>query len=86
LGLQLQVFEVRAPGELESALEAMQRGGIEALVQLNDGMLFSQRGRIVELAARRGLPAAYEEREFVESGGLMSYGISIAENFRQAAR
>jgi ABC-type uncharacterized transport system substrate-binding protein len=85
LGLQLQVFEVRAPGELESAFEAMQRGGVEALVQLNDGMLFSQRGRIVELAARRGLPAAYEEREFVESGGLMSYGISIAENFRQAA-
>jgi putative tryptophan/tyrosine transport system substrate-binding protein len=84
LGLQLQVFEVRAPGELESAFEAMQRGGVVALVQVNDGMLFSQRARIVELAARRGLPAAYEEREFVESGGLI-YGISIAENFRQAA-
>ena len=63
----------------------MQRGGAEALVQLNDGMLFSQRGRIVDLAARRLLPAIYEDREFVESGGLMSYGSGIAENFRRAA-
>jgi putative tryptophan/tyrosine transport system substrate-binding protein len=76
---------VRAPDELENAFEAMQRRGVEALVQVNDGMLFSQRGRIVALAARHRLPAAYEEREFVESGGLMSYGISIAENFWQAA-
>jgi putative ABC transport system substrate-binding protein len=62
----------------------MQRGGVEALVQVNDGMLFSQRGRIVDRAARRRLPAIYEDREFVESGGLMSYGGGIAENFRRA--
>ena len=85
LGLRLQVFEVRAPDELESAFEAMQQGGVEALVQLPDGMLFSQRGRIVDLAARRRLPAIYEDREFVESGGLMSYGVGIAANFRRAA-
>ena len=85
LGLRLQVFEVRTPDELESAFEAMQREGVEALVQVNDGMLFSQRRRIVDLAARRRLPAIYEDREFVESGGLMSYGVGIAENFRRAA-
>jgi putative tryptophan/tyrosine transport system substrate-binding protein len=85
LGLRLQVFEVRTPDELDSAFEAMQRGGVEALVQVNDGMLFSQRGRIVDLAARRRLPAVYEDREFVESGGLMSYGVGIAANFRRAA-
>jgi putative tryptophan/tyrosine transport system substrate-binding protein len=52
---------------------------------LNDAMLFSQRARIVELAARHRLPAIYEGREFVEAGGLMSYGPNLAENFRRAA-
>ena len=85
LGLRLQILEVRTPDELDGAFEAMQRGGAEALIQLPDGMLFSQRGRIGDLAARRLLPAIYEDREFVESGGLMSYGSGIAENFRRAA-
>jgi putative ABC transport system substrate-binding protein len=85
LGLRLQILEVRTPDELDGAFEAMQRGDAEALVQLPDGMLFSQRGRIVDLAARRLLPAIYEDREFVDSGGLMSYGSGIAENFRRAA-
>ena len=85
LGLQLQTFEVRTPNDLDDAFEEMTRGGFQALVQVNDAMLFSQRARIVELAARRRVPAMYEGREFVEAGGLMSYGPNLAENFRRAA-
>ena len=85
LGLQLQTFEARTPNELDHAFEEMTRGGFKALVQVNDAMLFSQRARIVELATRHRLPAIYEGREFAESGGLMSYGPNLAENFRRAA-
>jgi ABC-type uncharacterized transport system substrate-binding protein len=85
LGLQLQTFEVRTPSDLDDVFEALTRGGFKALVQVNDAMLFSQRARIVELAARRRVPAMYEGREFVEAGGLMSYGPNLAENFRRAA-
>jgi putative ABC transport system substrate-binding protein len=48
-------------------------------------MFFTERARIVGLAASYRLPAAYPEREYVQAGGLMSYGTNLANNFRRAA-
>ena len=48
-------------------------------------MLYSQRVRIVGLAAHHRLPVVYEDRPFVEVGGLMSYGPKLSDNFRRAA-
>jgi putative ABC transport system substrate-binding protein len=48
-------------------------------------MFWNERGRIVTLAAQYRLPAIYEEREYANDGGLISYGRNVSENFRQAA-
>jgi len=85
LGVRLQVLDARDPSEFDSAFSTMTRGRAGALIVLNDPMLFAQRGRIVELAAKSRLPAAYEWREFVEAGGLMSYGTNIADMYRRLA-
>jgi putative ABC transport system substrate-binding protein len=63
----------------------MAKEGIAALLVVNDPMLFSQRGHIVNLAAKAHLPAIYEWREFSEAGGLMSYGANLADLYRRAA-
>jgi putative ABC transport system substrate-binding protein len=55
------------------------------MLTVADAFLWSQRGRIVSLAARHRLPAMYPEREFALDGGLMAYGSSVRENFRRAA-
>ena len=48
-------------------------------------MFFSERRRLVDLAAKNRLPALYQQREFVDAGGLMAYGANLADNFRRAA-
>ncbi len=55
----------------------------EALDVLSDPMFFEQRDKIVNLAARHRMPAIYEWREFVDLGGLMSYGTSIEHMYRR---
>src|SRR5206468_7213551 len=52
---------------------------------LPSAMLFTERRRLVDLAAKNRLPAAYNQREFVDAGGLMSYGPNLADLFRRAA-
>ncbi len=85
MGLQLHAVDVRQPTELDAALETVVRARSEALLVGTDPMLFSQRERIVELAARHRLPAVYENRRLVDIGGLASYGPDQTERFRQAA-
>jgi putative tryptophan/tyrosine transport system substrate-binding protein len=76
---------VREPQGFEDAFAAMSRWRAEALLILADGMFFSQRARLVALAAQSRLAAMYEAREFVEAGGLMSYGMSFPDVWRRAA-
>jgi putative ABC transport system substrate-binding protein len=85
LGLQLRPVAVAAPDEITAGFEAAVGSGAEALVVLPDGMFWNERERIVGLAARHRLPAIYEEREYANDGGLLSYGRNVSENFRQAA-
>jgi ABC-type uncharacterized transport system substrate-binding protein len=84
-GIQLSPLEIRHPDELDSVFATMIRQGTEALITLTDATLWNHRQRVVELAAQHQLPAMFPEREFAEAGGLMAYGPSVPDNFRQAA-
>jgi putative ABC transport system substrate-binding protein len=85
LGLQLQVVEASSPDQLDSTFAVMKRQRMEALLVLTDSMFIAQRRRIVDLAAASMLPALYSQREFVDAGGLVSYGPSLSDMFRRAA-
>jgi len=78
LGLDLRLALLEGAQELDSTFAAFAQEGMEALVVLSDSVFNSNRDWIVKLAAEHRLPAMYEAREFVQSGGLMSYGPDIA--------
>ena len=84
LGVQLQLMEVREAAEFDRAFSAMTRERSDALIVLPSPMLFSERRHIVDLATRYRLPSVAMAREFVELGGLMSYGASLRDLFRRA--
>jgi putative ABC transport system substrate-binding protein len=86
LDMQLHLVEVREPNELDQAFSRMATERAEALFQLPSTMLYSERRRIVELAAMHRLPSMFNEREFVQLGGLISYGVSIADLGRRSVR
>jgi putative ABC transport system substrate-binding protein len=85
LGVQLQLVKVRGPDEFDQAFSTMARERAEALFQFPSVMLFNERTRLVELAAKHRLPSMFNAREFVELGGLISYGASITDLSRRAA-
>lgn len=85
LGAQLQVLEASNPDQLDTAFAAMTRERAEALLVLTDSMFVGQRRRVADLAARSMLPALYSQREFVDAGGLVSYGPSLLDMSRRAA-
>jgi putative ABC transport system substrate-binding protein len=85
LGLQIQFVEVRSPAELERAFAAINEARAEALFPLPSPLLFAERRRIVELATVNKLPGMFNTREFVELGGLIAYGASIADLNRRSA-
>ena len=85
LGLDVRAFEVRNPNDLPGAFAAMADWRADGLVTLTDGMLFSQRARVTELALKSKLPCVFPDAESVAAGGLASYGPSLSDLFRQAA-
>ena len=85
VGLAVLSVEVRDTRELDAAFEAITREHPEALLLLVDPFTFSQRSRIVEFAAAQRLPAMYETSDFVDAGGLISYGPILSDQFRRAA-
>jgi putative ABC transport system substrate-binding protein len=84
-GVQLQILEVGGPKDFDSAFLTMARERSGALLVISTPMLFSERRRIADLAAKHRLPAVYHWKEYVEAGGLMSYGTDLADGFRRAA-
>jgi putative ABC transport system substrate-binding protein len=85
LGMQRLYFDVRVPEDIETAFRGAAKGRAEALLSLPSFILTSHRKQIVELALKNRLPAVYDRREFVEDGGLMTYGVSSTDLFRRAA-
>ncbi len=85
LGISLQFVEARGRNEFEGAFAAMARERADAVVVLPDPIFFTARQQVVELATKYRLPAIYHAMEIVEIGGLMSYGSSLAHQFRSAA-
>ena len=83
--MHLQLVDVRGPDEFERAFATMTSARAEALLVFPSAMLFNERRRLVDLAARYRLPAIYQLREFVELGGLMAYGASITDLVRRSA-
>jgi putative ABC transport system substrate-binding protein len=83
-GEQLILVDVNTPQEIEAAFATFKQRGAGALFVGSGPFLTSNRERLVALAARYALPASYNLREFVADGGLMSYGTSISDAFRQA--
>jgi ABC-type uncharacterized transport system substrate-binding protein len=85
LGLQLEVVGVQGAEDLERAFRATIKGHLDGLVVLRDPVLITNQARLLTLTATARLPAMYGMREFVDSGGLMSYGPSLVEMYRRAA-
>jgi len=85
LGVRLQFFEARGPDEFARAFSDMSNARVGALTVLPSNRFLREHRRLVELAGQTRLPAMYTSREFVEAGGLMSYGANSADLHRRAA-
>ncbi|MEH2566639.1 ABC transporter substrate-binding protein [Bradyrhizobium sp. AZCC 2289] len=83
--LRLQLAEVRSPDEFERAFSDMANAHADALFEFPSPMFYQERKRLVDLAAKYRLPAMYNAREFVEVGGLISYGANIPDLNRRTA-
>jgi ABC-type uncharacterized transport system substrate-binding protein len=84
LRVELQRLEARRLDDFESAFAAMSTKRAGALLILGDVMFTTYRGRLANLAVKSRLPAIYGDRNFVDEGGLMSYGANLMDNFRRA--
>jgi putative tryptophan/tyrosine transport system substrate-binding protein len=84
LGLQLTVLDGSTEGEIDAVFAGLARQKVDALLINTDPFLFGRREQIVQLAARYKIPTVYFLREFVDAGGLMSYGPNIHNGYRQA--
>jgi putative ABC transport system substrate-binding protein len=84
-GLFLVVLEARNAQEIENALAASTKERAQAFLVGGDGVFFGQQQRLAQLALSNHLPTMFPQREYVEAGGLMSYGENLSEFFRRAA-
>jgi ABC-type uncharacterized transport system substrate-binding protein len=83
LGVTIRVLPASNDREIATAFDTATREHIGALAVAADPFLTLNRGKIIALAARAALPAIYEFREHASDGGLMSYGIDVADAYRQ---
>jgi putative ABC transport system substrate-binding protein len=84
LGLQIRLANAHTENEVDTAIASLAQQGVGGLLLANDPFLSSRRAQIIALTARYALPASYSLREDVVAGGLVSYGTSVTEQFRQA--
>jgi putative ABC transport system substrate-binding protein len=84
IGIQINVLNAGTEGEINSAFTTIVEQRDDALIIGTDPFLLGQRDQLVRLAAHHKVPTIYFLREFVEAGGLLSYGPNIANGYRQA--
>jgi ABC-type uncharacterized transport system substrate-binding protein len=85
LGVRLQYLDVRSPKDIETAFDAARKGRAGAVLVLNSPVAHSHRARLAELALRSRLPVMHQVGEFVEDGGLVTYGVNMVDLWRRAA-
>jgi putative ABC transport system substrate-binding protein len=85
LRIQLVPLDVRRANDFASAFPAALRARTDALIALGDALLLTHRARIVDFATTNRLPAMYGNEDYMDAGGLMSYGPNVADMFRRAA-
>ena len=85
LGIEIHTFTVRKAEDLEVAFLGMRKNRDQAVAVMSPAFMFKHRKAVLELAAAHGIPAIYELANFVEPGGLMSYGVNVAEMEQRAA-
>lgn len=85
LGIQIQVVAAKEVTDFDGAFAAMVKERAEALIVMINPMFNVQRRHIIERADKHRLPAIYEWKEFVQSGGLLSYGADVQDVYRRAA-
>jgi putative ABC transport system substrate-binding protein len=86
LGVALHFTEVRSASDLDAAFAAILRERADSLFLVSDPLMFDLRSRIADFAVRNKLPSSYSPVEYVKAGGLMSYGPSMSDLYRRAAR
>jgi putative ABC transport system substrate-binding protein len=84
LGIKISALNARTESDIDTAFTTIVQQKADALIVGGDPFLFGQRDQLVRLAARYNVPTIYFLREFVNAGGLLSYGPSIANGYRQA--
>ena len=82
MGLQIQIFNASTNSEIDASFATLVRERADALFVAPDAFFTARRVQLVHLATRHTIPATYPVREFVEAGGLMSYGTSITDMYR----
>lgn len=85
IGVEVQVVEAASVGDLDAAFSAMLKERVDGLIVLVNPTFFVQRQHIIERAAKHWLPAIYEWKPFVQSGGLISYGADVPDIYRRTA-
>jgi putative tryptophan/tyrosine transport system substrate-binding protein len=85
LKVQLQYLDVQNPKDTEAAFQDARKNRADAVLVLPSPVFISQRTQLADLAVKNRLPSMYYRREFVEDGGLMSYGVSFPDMSRRAA-
>jgi putative ABC transport system substrate-binding protein len=83
MGLQIQILKASSSREIDTAFETIVRSRLDALFLALDTVFADRRVQLVHLASRHAIPAAYALRDFVEAGGLMSYGTNFIDAYRQ---
>src|SRR5262245_12431266 len=85
LRVKLQYVDVVDPKHINTAFQSASKGGAEALIVLGSAAFIAHRTQVVELAAKYRLPTMYNRQEYVETGGLMFYGVNLGDLSRRAA-
>lgn len=83
VGQQIEILDVGSEDEIDRAFATLARLHVGALLVVSDNFFVSRREQLVQLAARYVIPAIYENRDFTVAGGLMSYGASLVDVYRQ---